>query len=158
LECGTVPGVYPTINFGAAIPFSALTESAAKSYFELQRNYSGGGWPKLFSIKSNYLGPKVNSEFYTMWLSVWTDPGLYPQQIEPILKAMDIFWAQNVSFSFYMFHGGTNFGSIAGRLAAVPVSPPPLVDLVHPFPHPKGDHQLRLFGTNQRIRRNNAPL
>jgi hypothetical protein len=49
------------------------------------------------------------------------DVGFYPQQVEPILNAMDIMWAMNASFSFYMIHGGTNFGSLVGRLGTVPV-------------------------------------
>jgi len=58
-------------------------------------------------------GPPVNSEFYPGWLAHWQEP-------HPKVKSADVvnqvksMLSLNASFSFYMFHGGTNFGFTSG--------------------------------------------
>lgn len=66
-----------------------------------------------FMRKVNKKGPLVNSEFYPGWLTHW-------QESESIINStavvnqMKVMLAMNASFSFYMFHGGTNFGFTSG--------------------------------------------
>ena len=65
----------------------------------------------------------MNSEFYTMWFSMWSEKSIYRQQIEPVMNALEIMWNQNASFSLYMVHGGTNFGFWSGKEPDGPVEP-----------------------------------
>lgn len=58
-------------------------------------------------------GPFVNSEFYPGWLSHWQEP-LAGVSADNVVAAMKAMLALNASFSFYMFHGGTNFGFTSG--------------------------------------------
>lgn len=58
-------------------------------------------------------GPLVNSEFYPGWLDNWQVP-LSIVQSSDVVNQMKVMLAMNASFSFYMFHGGTNFGFTSG--------------------------------------------
>lgn len=58
-------------------------------------------------------GPLVNSEFYTGWLSHWQEPLSVVPSIG-VVNQMKNMLTLNASFSFYMFHGGTNFGFTSG--------------------------------------------
>lgn len=58
-------------------------------------------------------GPRVNSEFYPGWLSHWQEPNPIIKS-DDVVKQMKNMFAANASFSFYMFHGGTNFGFTSG--------------------------------------------
>ncbi|KAL6086492.1 hypothetical protein STEG23_002977 [Scotinomys teguina] len=88
LQCGSLPGLYTTIDFG---PADNMT--------------------KLFSLLRKYEphGPLVNSEYYTGWLDYWgqnhsTRPSVtIAQGLEKMLEL-------GASVNMYMFHGGTNFG------------------------------------------------
>ncbi|XP_027492497.1 beta-galactosidase-1-like protein isoform X2 [Corapipo altera] len=92
LRCGTLQGLYATIDFG---PGSNVTE-----LFEAQRRVE----PK---------GPLVNSEYYTGWLDYWgeahasTSAAWVAQGLEDILQL-------GASVNMYMFHGGTNFAYWSG--------------------------------------------
>lgn len=58
-------------------------------------------------------GPPVNSEFYPGWLAHWQEP--HPKvNSSAVVKQMKSMLSMNASFSFYMFHGGTNFGFTSG--------------------------------------------
>lgn len=58
-------------------------------------------------------GPPVNSEFYPGWLAHWQEP--HPKVSSAyVVKQMKTMLSFNASFSFYMFHGGTNFGFTSG--------------------------------------------
>jgi len=58
-------------------------------------------------------GPPVNSEFYPGWLAHWQEP--HPKvNSSDVVKQMNSMLSMNASFSFYMFHGGTNFGFTSG--------------------------------------------
>lgn len=92
LRCGTVPGVYATVDFG--------TQADVNNSFNAMRLYQ----PR---------GPLVNSEFYPGWLSHW-DEKFATVATSDILKMTATLLAMNASFNFYMFHGGTNFGFTAG--------------------------------------------
>ncbi|XP_017680793.1 PREDICTED: beta-galactosidase-1-like protein isoform X1 [Lepidothrix coronata] len=92
LRCGTLQGLYATIDFG---PGSNVTE-----LFDAQRRVE----PK---------GPLVNSEYYTGWLDYWgeahasTSAAWVAQGLEDILQL-------GASVNMYMFHGGTNFAYWSG--------------------------------------------
>lgn len=58
-------------------------------------------------------GPLVNSEFYTGWIAFWNEPRP-ARHTEDIIRVLKRFLVQNVSFNFFMFHGGTNFGFTTG--------------------------------------------
>lgn len=58
-------------------------------------------------------GPFVNSEFYPGWLTHWQESESIVHSID-VVKQMKVMLAMNASFSFYMFHGGTNFGFTSG--------------------------------------------
>lgn len=58
-------------------------------------------------------GPFVNSEFYPGWLTHWQEQ-LATVDGEDVVETMKDMLAVNASFSFYMFHGGTNFGFTSG--------------------------------------------
>lgn len=67
------------------------------------------------------LGPRVNSEFYTVWFSMWGDKSMVRQRIGPVIESMDMMWRMNASFSILMFHGGTSFGFWSGKETNGPV-------------------------------------
>jgi beta-galactosidase len=58
-------------------------------------------------------GPFFVPEFYPGWLDHWGEPHA---RVDAAETAKDIDWmlSHGVSFSFYMFHGGTNFGFMNG--------------------------------------------
>lgn len=66
-----------------------------------------------FMTKFQKGGPFVNSEFYPGWLSHWQEP-LFVVNADNVVASMKSMLALNASFSFYMFHGGTNFGFTSG--------------------------------------------
>lgn len=103
VRCGSVPGTFPTVDFGAP-----QTLDSARKKFEVQRKFSGGG-------------PNVNSEFYTTWFSMWGDSSIPKQDIKNVIDSIEVMWKLNASFSFYMIHGGTNFGFWNGREPDGPV-------------------------------------
>lgn len=88
LKCGTVNGVYATVDFG-------ITYNPEKN-FEIQRHKE----PK---------GPLVNSEFYTGWLDHWgQNHSTVPTKA--VAKSLDLILALGANVNMYMFEGGTNFG------------------------------------------------
>ncbi|KAI1730090.1 glycosyl hydrolases family 35 domain-containing protein [Ditylenchus destructor] len=107
LKCGSVEGVFTTVDFGTQGKMEDV-----QSNFAMQQKYSQGG-------------PHVNSEFYTVWFSGWGDkspPMSDPKSvIAQTLQTMEWMWNMNASFSFYMIHGGTNFGFWNGAETNGPV-------------------------------------
>jgi len=101
LQCGKVPGVYATVDFGSGA-------DVAKA-FEPQRH---------FEIS----GPKVNSEYYPGWLDLWGQPHAKVNSAG-VAKTLDEMLALNASVSIYMFHGGTTFGFKAGALPSNTYTP-----------------------------------
>ncbi|MBE6746050.1 MAG: beta-galactosidase [Ruminococcaceae bacterium] len=87
---GGLSGVYKTLNFGsrAATVFKALD-----------------------GIQDNM--PKMCMEFWCGWFDHWGDKH-HTREYQSIIKEIEAFFAQDASFNFYMFHGGTNFGFTAG--------------------------------------------
>lgn len=88
VKCGTVDGVYATVDFG---PTENIT-----GCFEVQRHFE----PK---------GPLVNSELYTGWLDHW---GEKHQVVATnvITRALNTVLGLGANVNMYMFIGGTNFG------------------------------------------------
>lgn len=88
MTCGTLEGLYATIDFG--------TDTNVSTAFQRQRRFE----PR---------GPLVNSEFYTGWLDYWGDPHAVvdTQKVSRILGEM---LSMGASVNMYMFEGGTNFG------------------------------------------------
>ncbi|KAI6185978.1 Beta-galactosidase [Aphelenchoides besseyi] len=91
LPCGCAEGAYPTVDFGV------------NSQEQVSKNFA-----KQREIAK--CGPYVNSEFYTGWYDSWNHSHTgYPSSKE-VSSTMDHMLKYNASFSFYMAHGGTNFG------------------------------------------------
>lgn len=87
LRCGTLQGLYATVDFGAV---TNITKA-----FLVQRKFE----PK---------GPLVNSEFYTGWLDHWGDPH-YTVKTEIVAASLYDLLARGANVNLYMFIGGTNF-------------------------------------------------
>lgn len=90
LSGGGLPGVLKTLNFGggAKNAFKALAPFTEKS-------------------------PKMCMEFWCGWFDHWGDKH-HTRGYKSVLNEIQDFIAQDASFNFYMFHGGTNFGCTAG--------------------------------------------
>lgn len=59
------------------------------------------------------VGPYMVAEFYPGWLSHWAEP--FPQvSASEIAKQTEEYLKNDVSFNFYMVHGGTNFAFTSG--------------------------------------------
>ena len=58
-------------------------------------------------------GPYMVAEFYPGWLMHWAEP--FPQiSASSIAQQTELYLKNDVSFNYYMVHGGTNFGFTAG--------------------------------------------
>ncbi|XP_041724881.1 beta-galactosidase-1-like protein isoform X1 [Coregonus clupeaformis] len=88
MTCGTLEGMYATIDFGTDVNISQA--------FRRQRRFE----PR---------GPLVNSEFYTGWLDHWGDKHAQvdTQKVSRMLGEM---LSMGANVNMYMFEGGTNFG------------------------------------------------
>eukprot|EP00795_Rhopilema_esculentum_P014374 gene14374-5422_t len=95
LQCGGIPELYRTVDFGAGDP----TEP-----FKQQRKFQ-------------QKGPLVNSEYYTGWLDHWGSPH-QRRNATTIASYLDRILAMNASVNMYMFEGGTNFGFMNGANSA----------------------------------------
>lgn len=87
---GTIPGITATINFG-------------------------GGAPKAFETLKKFRpdGPRMNAEYWVGWFDAW---GRQHSVTSPEGKTKEYEWmiSRGISVNLYMFHGGTNFGFMAG--------------------------------------------
>lgn len=88
MNCGTLQGLYATIDFG--------TDTNITKAFERQRRFERKG-------------PLVNSEFYTGWLDHWGDNHA-SVETSSVSKMLGDMLALGASVNMYMFLGGTNFG------------------------------------------------
>ncbi|XP_037542328.1 beta-galactosidase-1-like protein [Nematolebias whitei] len=88
MTCGTLDGLYATVDFGA--------DTNISDAFERQRRFEPHG-------------PLVNSEFYTGWLDHWGDQHTIvdAQKVSRVLGEM---LTMGANVNMYMFEGGTNFG------------------------------------------------
>ncbi|XP_066883025.1 beta-galactosidase-1-like protein isoform X8 [Kogia breviceps] len=88
LKCGSLEGLYTTIDFGPADNMTKI--------FALLRKYE----PR---------GPLVNSEYYTGWLDYWGQ-NHSTRSVPAVTKGLENMLKLGASVNMYMFHGGTNFG------------------------------------------------
>ncbi|XP_075465700.1 beta-galactosidase-1-like protein isoform X2 [Ascaphus truei] len=88
LQCGSLEGIYPTVDFG---PVPNVT----KAFEPLRR------------IQPN--GPLVNSEYYTGWLDYWGDKHSTSSSEAVSQSLLDIL-KTGANVNMYMLEGGTNFG------------------------------------------------
>ncbi|XP_007122501.2 beta-galactosidase-1-like protein isoform X2 [Physeter macrocephalus] len=88
LKCGSLQGLYTTIDFGPADNMTKI--------FALLRKYE----PR---------GPLVNSEYYTGWLDYWGQ-NHSTRSVPAVTKGLENMLKLGASVNMYMFHGGTNFG------------------------------------------------
>nr|KAF6353283.1 galactosidase beta 1 like [Pipistrellus kuhlii] len=88
LKCGSLKGLYATVDFGPADNMTKI--------FALQRKYEPHG-------------PLVNSEYYTGWLDYWGQ-NHSTRSIKDVTRGLEKMLDMGASVNMYMFHGGTNFG------------------------------------------------
>jgi beta-galactosidase len=90
-EGGSIEGAFPTAN----------GEDNIENLKKVVNQYNGGK------------GPYMVAEFYPGWLDHWAEP--FPKvSTEDVMKQMIKYLDNDVSFNFYMVHGGTNFGFTTG--------------------------------------------
>ncbi|MDB5277207.1 MAG: beta-galactosidase [Ferruginibacter sp.] len=90
-EGGTIEGALPAAN----------GEDDVANLRKVVDQYHGGK------------GPYMVAEYYPGWLDHWAEP--FPKvSTEAVLKQVKKYLDNDVSFNFYMVHGGTNFGFTAG--------------------------------------------
>ncbi|CAH1724816.1 unnamed protein product [Aphis gossypii] len=92
LKCGQIPNVYSTVDFAAIVNVTECFDNLR----QVQKK-----------------GPLVNSEFYDGWVAFWDSPRPI-RYTKDIIRVLKYFLETNVSFNFFMFHGGTNFGFTSG--------------------------------------------
>lgn len=90
-EGGFIEGAIPTAN----------GEDDIANLKKLVNQYNGGR------------GPYMVAEFYPGWLDHWAEP--FPKvATEDVMRQVRKYLDGDVSFNFYMVHGGTNFGFTTG--------------------------------------------
>jgi beta-galactosidase len=87
---GTLPDLFKVVNFGSN------PETAFRKLREHQPQ-----------------GPVMCGEFWNGWFDHWGAPH-HKRDPQDAAQALDALLAAGGSVSFYMFHGGTNFGFLAG--------------------------------------------
>lgn len=91
LAGGTLPNLLAIGNFG----------SRAGSAFKKLREFQGDK-------------PCMCGEFWDGWFDHWGEKIHHTRPVSTLLPDLKSMLAQDGNFSFYMFHGGTNFGFMAG--------------------------------------------
>ncbi|MDR2847620.1 MAG: beta-galactosidase, partial [Bacteroidales bacterium] len=90
-EGGTIEGALPTAN----------GESNLENLRKVVNQYHDGK------------GPYMVAEFYPGWLAHWVEP--HPKvDGDKIAQQTETYLKNDISFNFYMVHGGTNFGFTSG--------------------------------------------
>jgi beta-galactosidase len=90
-EGGTIEGAIPTANGEDDI----------------------GNLKKVVNQYNGNKGPYMVAEFYPGWLDHWAET-FEKVSAEAVVTQMKKYLDNNVSFNFYMVHGGTNFGFTSG--------------------------------------------
>lgn len=68
---------------------------------------------KVVNEYHNGKGPYMVAEYYPGWLDHWAEP--FPRvSTEEVVKQTELYLKNDVSFNYYMVHGGTNFGFTSG--------------------------------------------
>ncbi|CAA98542.2 Beta-galactosidase [Caenorhabditis elegans] len=102
LKCGTVEGVFPTVDFGPTDDAKEIENN-----FKLQRKFAPNG-------------PLVNSEYYPGWLVLWGQKKQNLPSPQTIINGSQTMYSLGASFNYYMIHGGTNFGFWNGAETEAP--------------------------------------
>ena len=93
-------GVFDKGSIAGALP-TANGENSVSTIKTRVNQYHGGK------------GPYMVAEFYTGWLAHWAEP--HPSKTSSSLVSQtNTYWNGDVSFNYYMVHGGTNFGFTSG--------------------------------------------
>ena len=87
---GTLPEVLPVVNFG---------------------DDPAGAFSALEKFRSNL--PRMAGEYYPGWFDHWGEQH-HTGKLDNVLKDIGWMLERDVSFSLYMFHGGTSFGFMNG--------------------------------------------
>lgn len=90
LSGGTLPHIWKTINYGSR------TEEAFEVLEKYQKNL-----------------PKMVMEFWIGWFDHWGHEHI-TREPESVVEEFEVMLKNDISVNFYMFHGGTNFGFMAG--------------------------------------------
>ena len=90
LDGGTLPDVLPVINFG---------------------DNPAGNFEAFARFRSNV--PRMVGEYYPGWFDHWGDEH-HTGNIDKIRRDIGWMLERNISFSLYMFHGGTTFSFMNG--------------------------------------------
>lgn len=90
LEAGTLPDIYKTVNFGSS---------------------PGPAFARLRAFQPD--APLMCAEFWDGWFDHWGEPH-HTRPAAETAALLDEMLAAGASVSFYMFHGGTNFGFMNG--------------------------------------------
>ena len=90
LDGGTLPDVLSVVNFGSN---------------------PAGSFAEFAKFRSNV--PRMAGEYYPGWFDHWGDKH-HTGNVDNILKDIGWMLERDVSFSLYMFHGGTTFGFMNG--------------------------------------------
>ncbi len=79
---------------------------------------------KLVNKYHNGEGPYMVAEFYSGWLDHWREPFI-TLGADDIVAQTEEYLKNDVSFNFYMVHGGTNFGFSSGAnfTDEIPIQP-----------------------------------
>nr|WP_228449429.1 beta-galactosidase family protein [Chryseobacterium sp. 2VB] len=88
---GSIEGALPTANGEGDI--AVLKKSI--------NEYNGGK------------GPYMVAEYYPGWLDHWAEP-FVKVSTEEVVKQTKLYIENDISFNYYMIHGGTNFGFTSG--------------------------------------------
>lgn len=91
MQNGLIPELFQTANFGAD----------PEQRFGIVRQYQ----PK---------GPLMCAEYYPAWFDTWGQAHHYAKSDREFFGPIDWMFANRVSFSLYMAHGGTSFGGWTG--------------------------------------------
>lgn len=124
LAGGTLPDVFKTLNFG----------SGAKHAFQTLEHVP-------------HSGPNMCMEFWCGWFDSWGKKH-HTRKPEDVIKEIRDFLDMGASFNMYMFHGGTNFGFMAGANHIIHFTPTTTSYDYHAVLTESGDytpvyHQLR---------------
>lgn len=91
LKGGVIDGTLPTVN----------GELNANKLKEAVNHYHNGK------------GPYMVAEYYPGWLDHWGEP-FVKTPTDSVVKQINRYLKEGISFNFYMAHGGSNFGFFAG--------------------------------------------
>ena len=91
IQNGFVPELFQAANFGAE----------PEQRFQIIREWQPNG-------------PLMCAEYYPAWFDTWGQAHHYAKSDREFFGPIDWMFANNVSFSLYMAHGGTSFGGWTG--------------------------------------------